>query len=89
MADMSVEQLAEIERTESIPWNLSVNAIAKLACIYRVHIADLETLTRNSFDLALISGHLPDQQAASLQVSKWLSKVRAALKRAGAKDLIT
>jgi len=80
--------LAEIEKTESIPWKLSADAVAKLACIYRVDMADLEILTKNSFDLALISGHLPDHQAASLQVSKWLSRVRAALKRAGAKDLI-
>ena len=83
-----LNQLNELESNTSVPWETPGAIVADISCFYRVDIRTLETLTRNSCNMAIWSGRLNDRQKALQLMSKWLSAVRSELEYRCANDLI-
>jgi transcriptional regulator with XRE-family HTH domain len=84
-----VEHLEKLESNTDMPWDQSAGLMADVACLCRLHIQAIEALTQNSYDLARLSGALPDKELASAQMSTWLSEVRSELQHRNADDLLT
>lgn len=87
--DIPVRNLEKLESNTEKPWDQSASLMADVACLFRLHIQAIDTLTRNSYDLARFSGELEDRELARTQMSKWLAEVRSELRRREAEDLLT
>lgn len=83
-----VDLLNQLESNDSMPWNLSPSLVADVACLFRLHVIAVESLTKNSLDIAYFSGRMPNRDSAAALMSTWLSEVRGELQRRGAKDLL-
>lgn len=84
-----INRLKTLESSIAMPWDQSPSLMADLACLFRLHIQAIEALTRNSYDLARLSGELQGNDLASAQMSTWLLEVRSELQRRQANDLLT
>jgi hypothetical protein len=65
------------------PWTLPSSMMVRLAVAYRIHIEAIDFLTRNSFQLALLSKAIEDPEKASASISQWLKAVRSEMKARG------
>jgi transcriptional regulator with XRE-family HTH domain len=86
--DVSAEALEQLESNESVPWTQPPSVVANVAYAFRLHINAVESLTRNSFTIASVSGRIPDSDLANQLMSSWLAEVRQKLETRGDDDLV-
>ena len=79
--DLSVTFLEELEINYALPWTVAPTLMADVACLFRLHLTMLETLTQNSLDIAYFSGNLEDCETARQSMANWLGEVRLELER--------
>lgn len=85
-----VSLLEEIESINSLPWSVAPSVMADLAILFRLHIAAIEELSDNSYQIALFSEQLSiNDDADVLKLKHWLSEVRRELRRRGATELLS
>jgi hypothetical protein len=85
---LPTDQLEKLESNTSVPWDVPASTVACVVCFYRLTTRSLESLSRNSCNMAVLSGRVSDRKKASQSLSEWLSQVRSELRERGAKDLI-
>lgn len=88
LLSLSVELLQQLEANYSVPWIVAPPSMADVACLFRLHMTTLQTLTQNSFDVAYFSGHMTDRESAGQSMVAWLAQVRSELERRQANDLL-
>lgn len=69
--------IIQFESGDSLPWTLPPSAMVALACAYRIHIEAIDSLTKNSYQLARLSKTIADHAAAHASMSQWLEAVRS------------
>jgi DNA-binding transcriptional regulator YiaG len=86
--EISTDALKQIESNESVPWTQPPSVIANVAYAFRLHINAIESLTRNSFTIASVSGRISDSDLTDQSMSSWLAEVRQKLETRGDDDLV-
>jgi hypothetical protein len=81
--------ITQFESGELLPWTLASSAMVALACAYRIHIEAIDFLTKNSYQIAVLSKAIADPAAARASMSQWLESVRAEMNMRGELALTT
>lgn len=86
--EISAVAVEQLESNESVPWIQPPSVIANVAYAFRLHINVIESLTRNSFTIASVSGRISDSDRTDQSMSSWLAEVRQELETRGDDDLV-
>jgi DNA-binding transcriptional regulator YiaG len=86
--NVSPDTIRQLETNESEPWTVPASAMADMMEVLRLHLNALETLTKNSHIVALLSRSLTGPDADLQSMATWLEEVRSELQRRGANDLV-